>query len=663
MKRANTFLFLTLCLIQTPSLNAQQATPLAPRDAVSRELSPDQTHAYTIELQSNHFVYGVADQRGIDLVVTVYAPDGTEIGAFDGPSRGSESFSFETKTSGTYRIEVAPFDDEETGSYVLELVRVEPIATTPSGKVDQLMARYDRDDGPGAIAAVVQEGDVIFAKAYGMANLEHGVPLTRASVLDLGSVSKQFTAFAIAMLAERGELSLDDDIRKHLPEIPDLGHTVRIRHLIHHMSGIREIYSAFSIAGWQGGDGIAQEHALHLMRRQRELNFEPGTEYLYCNTAYMLLADIVSRVTDTPFAEWMQANIFEPVGMKHTTIMATFGQSIPGAAESYARHDGGYVRVFDNSTLQGAGGIYSTVDDLARWLTNYAEPQVGGAAVVAQMQQRGVLADGDTLNYAFGINIGEHRGLRRLNHGGASAGYRSSVAFYPELNAGVITLSNFASFDGSLPPKIAEAFFGDHMAPEEPDEEAPVADGDDAVTIDPMVLEDYVGEFELEGMPGVIVTVRRDGDRLLLDTRGEGGIELVPSSDSSFAVTGDPSRGVTFHREPDGSVARATFHQSGDYPARRVEQWSLAAGELAEYAGRYVSPELETIYTFVVEEGKLMAQHRRHADFELEPTKRDTFRGPQFLSKVAFERGADGMINGFRVSNGRVRNLWFGLTP
>ncbi|MCH8241819.1 MAG: hypothetical protein IH897_04300 [Planctomycetes bacterium] len=174
MKRANTFLFLTLCLIQTPSLNAQQATPLAAHDAVSRELRPDQTHAYTIELQSNHFVYGVADQRGIDLVVTVYAPDGTEIGVFDGPSRGSESFSFETKTSGTYRIEVAPFDDEETGSYVLELVRVEPVATTPSGKVDQLMARYDRDDGPGAIAAVVHEGNVIFAKAYGMARGDEG---------------------------------------------------------------------------------------------------------------------------------------------------------------------------------------------------------------------------------------------------------------------------------------------------------------------------------------------------------------------------------------------------------------------------------------------------------------------------------------------------------
>ncbi len=660
MKRVNTFLLLTLCLIQASSLDAQQATPLALRDAVSRELGPDHAHAYTIELQSNHFVYGVADQRGIDLVVTVYAPGGTEIGEFDGPSRGSESFSFETKTSGTYRIEIAPSDDEETGSYVLELMRVEPVATTPNGKVDQLMARYDRDDGPGAIAAVVQEGNVIFAKAYGMANLEHDVPLTRGSVLDLGSVSKQFTAFAIAMLSDRGKLSLDDDIRKHLPEIPDLGHTVRIRHLVHHMSGIREIYNAFMIAGWQGGDGIAQEHALHLMRRQRELNFEPGTEYLYCNTAYMLLADIVSRVTDTPFPEWMEANIFGPLGMKHTTIMAAFGQSILDAAESYARRGDGYVRVFDNSTIQGAGGIYSTVDDLAKWLTNFGDPRVGGAAVVTQIQQRGVLADGDTLNYAFGINIGEHRGLRRMNHGGASAGYRSSVAFYPDLNAGVITLSNFASFDGSLPPQIAEAFFGDHMVPEEPDEEPPVVDGDDAVTIDPRVLEDYLGKFELEEMPGIIVTVRRDGDRLLLEVPGDSGVELYPSSDSSFAFTKDPSRGVTFHRDSDGSVARATFHQGGDYLARRIEAWSLAAGDLAEYAGRFVSPELETIYTFVVEDGKLMGQHRRHADFELEPTKRDTFRGPRFLSEVAFERGADGKINGFRVSNGRVRNLWFG---
>lgn len=444
--------------------------------------------------------------------------------------------------------------------------------------VDDLMAQYNRSDAPGAVIGVVHHGELIFAKAYGMASLEQGTRLTPESILDVGSVSKQMTAFAVVLLAHRGDLELDADIRTYLPDVPDFGSTITVRHLVHHTSGLREIYNASSLAGYQSGDGIAQEDALRLTRRMRELNFEPGTEYLYCNTGYMLLADIVAEVSDMSFADFMEAEIFAPLGMDDTTIMATRGQVIPGAAESYSpTESGGFRRVFDNSGIQGAGGVYTTVEDLARWVTNYRTGELGGPEAIEQMKQHGVLADGDTLDYAFGINVDERRGLEVIAHTGSSAGFRASVVYFPEIDAGVIRQANRADFDGSIPGQIAELFFGHHMDP------APVA-------------EDSDGTDDAE-----------EGDAEVADTA----------------------------------------------------EWTPASAELRSLSGRYYSPELETVYTLRVEDGVLIAEHRRHPDFELAPVERDTFEADNFFGTARFERDDSGEVTGMRVSNGRVRDLLF----
>lgn len=445
----------------------------------------------------------------------------------------------------------------------------EPHAYGP--QIDEIMSVYEQDGSPGVVVAVVRDGQIEFAKGYGMANLEHGLPMTRETASDLGSVSKQFTGFAIALLAQQGKLSLDDDIRTHLPEIPDLGATVTIWHLIHHMSGLREIYNSLQIAGWQSGDRIAQEDALRLMARQRELNFSPGSEYLYCNTAYMLLAEIVGRVGGRPFPEWMRVNVFDPLGMSHTTIMAEFGQVIPKVATSYSRSDGTFRQIYDNSTVQGAGGVYSTVDDMAKWIGNFGNPVVGDAQTIEQIQQRGVLTNGDTLSYAFGITVGDFRGLHRLQHTGSSAGYRAWLAYFPEVGIGIVTLSNFADFDRRAQNQILEAVLGDRLAPAATD----------------------------------------NGDQ----------------------------------ENPD--------------PPKAAQPFIMTPEELQAYAGMYYSPELETVYTFSVEDGRLMASHRRYDPFEVALITRDEFDGPSFVDTIKFERDSSGHVTGMRVSNGRVRNLWF----
>ena len=284
-------------------------------------------------------------------------------------------------------------------------------------RADSILDLLNRADAPGFVVAVVRDGRTVYRREVGMASLEQRTAIGPGTIFDLGSVSKQLTAYAVVLLEKAGRLDLDQDIRTILPEVPDFGAPITVRHLVHHTSGIREIYGALGMAGLRSGDGIRQEDALRLVAASRELNFEPGSRYLYCNTAYMLLADIVTQVTGMPFPEWMQANVFEPLGMRHTVIMDRTGLVIPGAADSYAPDNGGgFTRLFDNSSITGAGGVYSTIGDMTLWMANL----VSGNEAVMRMRERGILTTGDTLDYAFGVIVGRTRGLASISHGGAS---------------------------------------------------------------------------------------------------------------------------------------------------------------------------------------------------------------------------------------------------
>lgn len=414
--------------------------------------------------------------------------------------------------------------------------------------VDSVMAAWDGTHGPGAVVAYVDRGETAFAKAYGLANLEHRIVMTTGSVLDLGSVAKQFTGFALALLAEQGRLSLDDDIRTYLPDVPDFGTPITIRHLLTHTSGLREVYTTLSLVNWLPGDGLFQENAATLVAQQEELQFAPGSQHLYNNTGFMLLADIVEAVTGEEFHDWMATTIFEPLGMTNTTIMHTQGQVIPGAATSYARGaDGTYRQAYDNSTVQGAGGIYSTVEDLGRWMRNFAVPTVGSAATIDALTTRGVLTGGDTLSYALGLNVGTSLGPTVWTHGGASAGYRSMLLYVPEHDRGFVVLMNTPSL-GSPVEELMQVFLGDLLTipDEEPaDEEAereayPVADP-----------RAYVGRYlsdELEAFYEVTL----DGDTLTWAHRWLGEHVMEPVDEDTFALEG--SAALTFTRDATGAV-------------------------------------------------------------------------------------------------------------
>ena len=348
-------------------------------------------------------------------------------------------------------------------------LRAQDLGSATLSRLDSFLRAADRTDAPGFALGIVHNGVTVYSGAAGMANLETRTVFRPETVSDIGSVAKQFTCMAVLLLAQQGKLNPDDDIRKYLEGIPDFGQPITIRQLMNHTSGLREIYDVLALKGWQQGDGIRQDDAADLVSHSLSLNFLPNTQYAYCNTGYMLLGNLVAKVGGKPFETWMRENIFQPLGMDRTFIMDHQGELFPDCAESYGRNEGKWIKLYDNSTAYGQGGIYSTIPDMLKWLDNFRTGRVGGSAALERLTQRGILQNGDTLSYALGIEHVTHRGIPMLQHTGSSAGYRAVLCYLPASGTGILLKANFAGFDAeavagkvldilfNLPPEITVA--------------------------------------------------------------------------------------------------------------------------------------------------------------------------------------------------------------
>ena len=659
--------FVIVLLFAAPEVFAQEtpAVRLHPGRPVSDSLSSDDVHTYAIDLDAGQFVYGEANQKTVDVVVTLYAPDKSVITKIDGPAVGPEVLQFESETAGEYRIEVAPFEKAQ-GRYTIELQRVEPLAKTPEARVDQLMAAFDGDDVPGGVVAVIKDGEIVFSESYGMANLTHSIPFSVETRTNIGSTSKQFTAFAIALLEAQGKLSLDDDIREHIPELPDFGKTVTLRHLLTHTSGYREFLNTLALTGRRldEGDFVARDELIDIVKRQPALQNDPGAEWNYNNTGFGLLTVVVERVTGETFPAWMKDNVFRPLGMNDTFVRSHQAEIISNSAQGYTpAEDGGYRNAGDLGGAMGAGGIYTTVGDLAKWIRNFETAEVGGDSVIQAMTAPFVLTGGDTTSYGLGLFVDEQRGLERIQHGGADIAHRSMLMYFPEIDGGVITLSNNSTFPGGIPQEVAEAFFEEQMDPadaEPADTESATAEVFDPKSYDPQTFDDVAGSYALDAAPNFVMTFMREDSTLYTQATGQPRVEIVPTSDSTFKLlVVDAS--LTFHREADGSVTSLTLHQNGDHRAHRIDDAGdeLTAAEYEAYAGVYYSEELEIYYALAMEDSALVLRHRRLDDIKLNPTKKDVFSGGFPVAEVSFERDKDGRVTGFTVSNVRTRGVRF----
>ncbi len=653
-----------LLLSVTGCARSDAETVLVVGQPVSAMLEVHDQADYATDLEANNFVYGEIDQVDFDVKVTVLDPSGNIVGTFDGSARGAEPIQFESKTAGRFTIRIEGFEDQ-SGSYSIALERAEPVATDPQERLDQLLSAYVGDSTPGAIVAVIRDGEVVHYQAVGMANLTFDIPFDRQTVSNIGSVSKQFTAFAVVKLAADGLLSLDDDVREYFPEIPDLGHVVTVRNILNHTSGYREFLNLLFMAGVRldNGDFISRDEVLRILERQPALQDEPGSRYNYNNTAYSLAALLVEKVTDTPFQVWMKENVFTPLGMTHTRIRSHTGEIVPNAAEGYVSADEAPYRISidlggGGGATMGPGGIYTTIDDLARWIGNFKSGEVGGADVIAKMMTPQIETPGTDRFYGLGLVIDKQRGLSRVWHNGADTAHRAELLYFPEIDAGVVAMSNNGSFDSSMARKVAAAFFATDMEAEEP--AASVAETTDTASapdIDAAAFEGFVGQYEFNDYPGVVIIVSLDGDNVFVQSPGGDKQPASPLSPTSLRLSADQS--LEFNVDDNGVVESLTIKGGNELTATKLEDWAPATADLAMYAGRYFSEELDTVYTVEVEDDGLVLRHRRLDDVELTPKVTDTFNGSGAISEVKFVRNENGELTGLMASNVRTLNVWF----
>lgn len=652
MRRA-LLLPLAYVLVATP-LPAQDATPLRVGQRLSGALASDSRHTYTLSLSKGTFVFGRVDQVSVDVVVTVTGPDGDEVAEFDGPSRGPENFMFTSADAGTYVLAVAPFEGQ-SGEYGVLLEKAEPVATSAGRRIDQLMTPYSGDDTPGVVVGVLDGGRVVFERAYGMADLSFGVPFEVGTPTNIGSVTKQFTAMAILLLRNDGLLSLDDEVREHIPELPDFGTPVTLKNLLNHTGGFREIYNFLPMDGREGEDHIRREEAIEIVQRQPELQAAPNTEYNYNNTAFILLSMVVERLSGKTFPEFMQERVFGPLGMRGTRVKYRQGEIIPGASTPYVpAEEGGWRSARDLSASAGAGGIYTTFRDMTRWMLNYRDATVGGPETIGLMTTRNVLESGDTTGYGLGIGIGTVRGRTRYAHTGGDTAHRTWFSYYPELDAGVFMSSNNATF--TFPPmgEIEELFFGDRLEP------APAGTTEDegpATAMPPERMEAIAGDWIIEA-PGLPVTFSFQNGQLWAEPQGQSRIQVTPTSDSTVAHQA-LSVSIVFHFEADGSVSRATFTQGQASPMTRRQADEMSVDALESLAGRYYSRERELWVEVRVDDGGLVLDRLRADPLKLSNRSGLTFSGTFPFAEIEFQRASNGSITGLVAGNGRTKGVLF----
>jgi CubicO group peptidase (beta-lactamase class C family) len=418
-----------------------------------------------------------------------------------------------------------------------------------SARVDALFAAWNRADTPGCALAIVRDGKIVYEKGYGSANLEYGVPIRPTTIFHVASVSKQFTAMCVHLLAQEGKLALDEDVRKYLPELHDFGKTITIWHLLHHTSGLRDQWNLLTLAGWRMDDVITEQDILRLVWRQRELNFAPGAEELYCNTGYTLLGLIVKRVSGKSLRNFAQERIFQPLGMTATHFHDDHQEIVKNRAASYFPGRGGYRNAVLSFANVGATSLFTTVEDLARWDANFYDGRVGGAKVLEEMLRKGRLNGGVEINYASALQHGRYKGLPTVSHNGADAGFRSVLLRFPEQKFTVIILANAPVFDPSQQSlRVADICLEDALKNGKPVAHRETVSASEAPEVQMAMTDkqkdEYVGEYYSEELDVFYRVVLRDGQILLQHRRGEG--TLTPILVDGFR---SPLGTVTFQRD------------------------------------------------------------------------------------------------------------------
>lgn len=515
-------------------------------------------------------------------------------------------------------------------------------------KVDQVFAAYNKPDSPGCALGVVRDGEFIYKKGYGTGSLELGVPLTPQSVFYMGSVSKQFTAASVVLAAEHGYLSLDDDVRKYVPELPSYGKPITLREMLHHTSGFRDVLGLLLLAGRNFEDIHPTPELLDLLSRQKALNYEPGDEYLYSNTNYFLMSVVIKRATGKPLSRFAEENIFKPLGMAHTRFYDDHTIVVPGRVPAYEPRPGGGFRIDWSTNFDkiGDGGLMSSVDDLLLWDRNFYDNKLGKGTLLKEMQTPGVLNNGKQIEYALGLVISTYRGLPVVAHAGALFGYRTEILRFPQQKFSVICLCNLGT---SNPVHLVNQVSDIYLEGQLSSDSAPAA----AAKVDP---QPFVGWYRNLDSHSVLQLSVVEGELEAFGTH------FKPRDATHFVAVADAGPEIVFDRLPNSGMRfTLSFKDTAPQIFERYEPLKASAENFAPYAGEYTSAELQATYRFAVKDGKLTIATNWQEPAVLEPTVLDEFQGPNG-AYIVFRRDAAGHITGCDLFAGRVRNIAFTKT-
>jgi CubicO group peptidase (beta-lactamase class C family) len=521
-------------------------------------------------------------------------------------------------------------------------------ADTTARAVDRLFDDWRGTERPGCAVGVSRRGQTVYERGFGMANLETATPIRSGTIFQAASIAKQFTAMAVMLLVRDGKLSLDDDIRKFIPELPDYGTRITVRHLLTHTSGLRDFFEMLIIArGRFEEDRITEADMTDVVWRQKKLNFTPGDEFLYSNTGYALAEVIVKRVSGESLRDFAAKRIFTPLGMLNTQFRDNYTTLVPGRAEGYGHRGSGWRSSTPNYDVYGPTNLFTTVGDLLIWAANLDNPQVGDASIVRQMSTSAVLRNGDSSSYGFGLSLVNDRGARVVEHEGGDPGFHSYLGRYPDHRLAIAVLCNAPTNPVALGHAIAGVYLGSVL------KAAPTDTGSTPSSVSLQTLAKRTGVYFQPRTLEVLELTLRNGE---LFTARQGGLKLRPIGNNLFLLAGRPIEYLFGQGVNSGFVARSLVPGHHTAAFEWKAPFVMTAGALAPYIGEYFSEDLNSVYHVTAGDSTLLLKTGTSDGITARPAFADSFVSGQLT--IQFIRNGTG-VSGFEITHPRARRLAF----
>lgn len=508
---------------------------------------------------------------------------------------------------------------------------------------------------PGVSLAILKNNKVIIQKNYGLANLEYQIPITSKTVFHAASVSKQFTAFALLLLEAEGKLSLDDDVRKHIPELNGFNHKITLRNLANHTSGIKDQHNLGRLAGWNSNDIITNDQVLNLLYLQKSLNFSPNEQFMYSNSGYTLLAEVISRVSEQSFSEFVNERIFTPLGMNQSQFVKKSESLIKNKAYAYYSKNGKYQKdLFLNSSV-GATNLSTTVNDLSKWSKNFSEHTIGSKSIFKTMKSLQPLNNGKSYGYGLGLFINQYKGIQKIEHSGLDASYQAYIGWFPEQKISIVYLSNNGDLNGGRNIYKITSILLDKYATKTVAKRKLLSKKTATNHYSVTELIKYKGYYwnskerfsrQLKVENNKLNYVGGDGKSTSLSSVKKDEFQFDAKTYTGVIIKEDTMRVIL----DDGYVLNFEKYTPANHTKKTIE----------EYLGKYYSNELNTIYRFYAKGNNLIANHQRAGDFKLKAISNDFFIGNKgSFRNVKFTRNKKNKITGFYVSSSRAKNILF----